>query len=400
MGQRSLLVICSLLGIVVFIAACSRVMPVTPVGDTVLDGPVENLNGQQLAQHAAGDAAFTDQVFTTQTGLGPVFVATSCGSCHKGDGKGTPFTTLTRFGQTDSTGNHFLAQGGPQLQSRAIPGYLPEQIPQGAASSKFTPPINTGLGFLELVSDADIIAMSAGNINNPDGVRGHPNWNFIPSYITPNGNNITRGGKYICRLGKKASVYSLLQQTVNAYNQDIGITSSYDLLDAYTLKTIDPEIATSTVNDVVFYLQTLKAPLQRKPNDATIQQGKAIFIQAGCENCHRQTLKTGYSPVEVLSNKEFHPYTDLLVHDMGPGLDDGYTEGNAKTSEWRTAPLWGLGLAQNSQGGNVFLLHDGRAHSISAAILLHGGEAAVSKNRFVKLSETEQNKLVKFLQSL
>ncbi|SDD20090.1 CxxC motif-containing protein, DUF1111 family [Mucilaginibacter pineti] len=400
MGRRSLLITGSVLGVVIFIAACSHVLPVAPAGDAVLDGPVDDLTGEQLARHATGDAAFTDQVFTPQTGLGPVFVATSCGSCHKGDGKGTPFTTLTRFGQTDSTGNHFLEQGGPQLQSRAIPGYQPEQIPEGASFAKFTPPINTGLGFLELVSDADIIAMAAGNTNNADGVRGHPNWNYIPAYIPAEQNRITRGGKYICRFGKKASVFNLLQQTVNAYNQDIGITSSFDPLDAYTRKVIDPEIGTSTINDVVFYLQTLKAPLERTPNDVAVQQGKAIFIQAGCENCHKQTLKTGYSPVDVLSNKEFHPYTDLLVHDMGPGLDDGYTEGNAKTSEWRTAPLWGLGLAKNSQGGNIFLLHDGRAHSISEAILMHGGEAAVSKGRFNKLTVAEQEKVIKFLQSL
>jgi len=111
-------------------------------------------------------------------------------------------------------------------------------------------------------------------------------------------------------------------------------------------------------------------------------------------------LKTGYSPIESLSNKEFHPYTDLLVHDMGSGLDDGYTEGNAKTSEWRTAPLWGLGLAPKSQGGQFFLLHDGRAQSIEEAIQLHAGEATVSKNNFINLSSADKDALVKFLKSL
>jgi CxxC motif-containing protein (DUF1111 family) len=111
-------------------------------------------------------------------------------------------------------------------------------------------------------------------------------------------------------------------------------------------------------------------------------------------------MTTGYSSVEALSNKTFSPYTDLLVHDMGPGLDDGYTEGSARTSEWRTAPLWGLGLAPNSQGGQYFLLHDGRARSIEEAILLHGGEATNSVNRFRHLSPGERQQLIKFLESL
>src|SRR3954465_10735560 len=97
-------------------------------------------------------------------------------------------------------------------------------------------------------------------------------------------------------------------------------------------------------------------------------RGKDLFGTMGCVDCHKPTLTTGYSDIEALSYKEFHPYTDLLLHDMGPGLDDGYTEGTALTSEWRTAPLWGVGLAKRSQGGQLFLLHDGRAHSFEEAI--------------------------------
>ena len=129
-------------------------------------------------------------------------------------------------------------------------------------------------------------------------------------------------------------------------------------------------------------------------------QGKNIFIQSGCESCHKQTLKTGSSTTITLSNKIFHPYTDLLLHDMGPGLNDGYTEGSAKTSEWRTPPLWGLGLSPNSQGGQYFLLHDGRAKSIEEAIQLHGGEAQKSREKFQQLSSQEKSNLVKFLESL
>jgi CxxC motif-containing protein (DUF1111 family) len=388
------------IGLLVLVVACSKLEPAAPANDQALDGPVDGLTYAQAAQHGLGDADFTGQVFTKETGLGPIFVATSCGSCHAGDGKGHPFTTLTRFGQIDSTGNKFLDQGGPQLQDRALPGFLPEQIPAGAASAKFTPPGNTGLGFLELVPDADILSMSDPNDTNGDGISGTPNWNTIPLFVTPAPNAITRNGKYICRFGKKASVYDLRQQTTNAYNQDIGITSVFEPYDVYSHLEIDPETSLTTINNVVFYLQTLKAPVQRNQADATVMAGKQLFIGINCSGCHKPELRTGSSPVDALSNKTFAPYTDLLLHDMGPGLDDGYTEGNAATSEWRTAPLWGLGLSPKSQGGEYFLLHDGRAHSIEEAIRLHGGEAGNAKNAFNALTDTDRQKIITFLKSL
>lgn len=382
------------------IIACQKILPKAPPEDALLDGPVEGLSYEEHRRFLAGDVAFNDEIFTSANGLGPVFVATSCGSCHAGDGKGHPFTTLTRFGQVDSTGNKFLHLGGPQLQNRALPGYMPEQIPAGATFSNFTPPANTGLGFLELVTDADILAMADPNDANGDGISGVPNYEYLPSFVTPFSNAIARNGKYIHRFGKKAAAYNLLQQTVNAYNQDIGITSTFQPKDVYTGLNIEPEVSDVTVHNVVFYLQTLKAPIQRNQNDAEVIKGKGLFIQTGCERCHKQTLKTDFSTIASLSNKTFHPYTDLLLHDMGPGLDDGYTEGSATTAEWRTPPLWGLGLSPNSQGGKYFLLHDGRAKSIEEAILLHGGEAQQSKNKFIQLTAEEKNNLLKFLASL
>lgn len=382
------------------IIACQKILPKTPPEDALLDGSVEGLSYEENRRFLAGDVAFNDEVFTSANGLGPVFVATSCGSCHAGDGKGHPFTTLTRFGQVDSTGNKFLHLGGPQLQNRALPGYMPEQIPAGATFSNFMPPANTGLGFLELVSDAAILSMADPNDLNGDGISGVPNYEYLPSFITPFPNAIARNGKYIHRFGKKAAAYNLLQQTVNAYNQDIGITSTFQAKDVYTGLDIEPEVADVTVHNVVFYLQTLKAPIQRHQNDAEVIKGESLFIQTGCESCHKQTLKTDFSTIAPLSNKTFHPYTDLLLHDMGPGLDDGYTEGSATTAEWRTPPLWGLGLSPNSQGGKYFLLHDGRAKSIEEAIVLHGGEAQQSRNKFIQLSTQEKNNLLKFLASL
>jgi CxxC motif-containing protein (DUF1111 family) len=286
------------------------------------------------------------------------------------------------------------------LQNRAIPGYLPEQIPAGATHSNFMPPANTGLGYLDAVTDATILAMTDPNDTNGDGISGVPNWNLLPYYIILRNGSVIRNGRYICRFGKKGSAYDLLHQTVNAYNQDIGITSTFEPKDVYSGLVIDPEVSDKIVNDVVFYLKTLKAPVQRTPNDPDVIAGQQLFTQINCSGCHKPTLQTGFSSIEVLSNKTIHPYTDLLLHDMGPGLDDGYTEGTAKTSEWRTPPLWGLGLSGNSQGGQYFLLHDGRARSINEAIQLHGGEAIASRNSYNSLTESDKQKLIKFLESL
>ncbi len=389
-----------LLCIPLVIFACEDLIPSAPANDALLDGPVEGLSDEEHRRFLRGDAAFNDNIFTTETGLGPIFVATSCGGCHAGDGKGHPFTTLTRFGQIDETGNQYMDKGGPQLQHRALSGYTPEQIPAGATFSKFTPPANTGLGFIELVADDDILGMADLTDADGDGVSGVPNWITKPDYLEANEGAIEQNGKYIGRFGKKAAVYNLTQQTVNAYNQDIGITSTYSPYDVYSGLETDPEVSIQTVNDVVFYLQTLKAPVQRNQSKGSVIEGKEVFLQIGCEKCHRQTLKTSNSSIPALANKEFHPYTDLLLHDIGAGLDDGYTEGAAKTYEWRTPPLWGLGLSPNSQGGSYYLMHDGRATSIEEAILMHGGEASASQEGYTKLSQEGKDLLIEFLESL
>jgi CxxC motif-containing protein (DUF1111 family) len=379
--------------------SCEQYEPILPKSEEVLDGEVEGLTFAQRAQFLRGDQAFSE-VFTSSTGLGPLFVTNSCISCHAGDGKGHPFTTLTRFGQSDNTGNQFLNMGGPQLQNRALPGYQPESLPNGATFSKFTPPAVTGLGFLQYVTDADILAMADPNDTNGDGISGVPHWITLKEFIVPASNAITQNGQYIHRFGKKAAAYDLLDQTVGAYNQDMGITSTFNLIDTYSGLSIDPEVSDNVVRDVVVYLETLKAPIPRDQDDPEVINGKTLFNRINCAACHMPTLSTGYSSIEALSYKEFNPYTDLLLHDMGSGLDDGYTEGNALSSEWRTPPLWGLGLSPSTQGGEYFLLHDGRAKSIEEAILLHGGEAENSKNQFQNLSESERASLIKFLESL
>ena len=160
MKLNSILLI--LFSVIAVIVSCKKILPASPSEDEVLDGPIDGLTYEETARFLKGDAAFTT-VFTPTTGLGSTFVATSCISCHAGDGKGHPSTTLTRFGQPDEFGNQFLEFGGPQLQNKAIPGYSPENIPFGATFSKFTPPANTRLGFVDYVTDVTNMAMADPN---------------------------------------------------------------------------------------------------------------------------------------------------------------------------------------------------------------------------------------------
>lgn len=381
------------------VTACEKLLPSAPEEHEVLDGTVEGLTVTETAQFLRGDVAFA-RVFTPVTGLGPLFVSNSCISCHAGDGKGHPSTNLVRFGQNDETGNKFMAHGGPQLQNKAVPGFIPEGIPAGASHATFMAPANTGLGFLEAVTDTDILKMADPDDKDGDGISGVPNWIELADFVKPVYKAVSKDGKYIGRFGRKAGAHNLLNQTVNAYNQDMGVVTSYSPHDTYSGKELDPEVPNAEVEDLVFYLHTLKAPIQRNAGDADVKAGKQLFVNAQCGSCHRPSLKTGDSPINALANREFYPYTDLLLHDMGKELDDNYTEGSAKTSEWRTTPLWGLGLSKDSQGGKVFLLHDGRAKSIEDAILYHGGEAQKSREKYKMMSSTEKQQLITFLESL
>lgn len=387
-------------GMALLVIACEKVIPEAPAENELLDGPMEGLSSAEQAQFLKGDIAFNDEIFTAENGLGPVFVASSCGSCHAGDGKGHPFTTLTRFGQSQPGENPFKGRGGPQLQNRAIPGYEPEKIPEGAPSMKFTPPAVTGLGLLAAVTDEQILVYADPNDEDGDGISGTPNYVTPPDYFMPQWFHQSFDGKYIGRFGKKATAIDLLHQTVGAYNQDMGITSTFEPVDVHSGLTIDPEVTDQTVRDVVFYLRTLKSPIPRQDDNAQVLRGKAVFNDVQCGACHTPKMATPKSDIAALSNRTFYPFTDLLLHDMGPGLDDGATEGSAKSYEWRTPALWGLGLSQDSQGGEYFLMHDGRARSIEEAILMHGGEAKNSRGAFQALASEDKAALLKFLESL
>jgi CxxC motif-containing protein (DUF1111 family) len=396
-------------------------MPDLPDEAFTLEGPIAGLSPSQVGSHAQGDREFARQ-FTPADGLGPLFIATSCQSCHAGDGKGHPLFDITRFGR--GAGGDFdpLAElGGPQLQNRAILGYLAERVPDAAtAVARFTPPAVSGLGFLEAVDDATILALADPHDADGDGISGRPalvdSTDFIADIVSVSAvaagaeqtRHVPQNGRYVGRFGKKARTINLLHQTVFAYSEDMGLTSDLVPRELYDRRVgtqgtdgvADPEVGSGVVDAVVFYLRTLRAPPRRGADAPDVREGERLFAAIGCAGCHLPTLRTGRSDVPQLSDVEFAPFTDLLLHDMGPELDDGYTEGDAAPSEWRTAPLWGLGLAERAQGGRAHLLHDGRATSLRDAIRHHGGEGARSRAAFDRLAPAEQERLLAYLRSL
>jgi CxxC motif-containing protein (DUF1111 family) len=399
---------------------CDALITSAPPDDEVLAGSLPGLSGAQQAQHARGDEEF-GRVFGSSDGLGPIFVAPSCESCHVGDGKGHPLFNLTRYGRTTPDGfDHMRAYGGPQIQNRAIQNYAAETMPGGATGyAVFTAPSVTGLGFLEAVPDQTLLDLQDPDDLDGDGISGRVQLvdetdivaeiGRLEDVIDGNLPPRTRvDGKLIGRFGKKASAISLLHQTVSAYHEDMGITSDVLPTDPVNRQVggfasdgvADPEVTSSAVEAVVFYLRTLKAPPRRVDGSVEAQAGEPLFTQIGCAKCHITRMRTGPSTIAPLSNAEFRPYTDLLLHDMGPELDDRYTEGRALTSEWRTAPLWGIGLAESAQGGMGFFLHDGRARSIRDAIELHGGEGSGSRAAFRALSQQQQEQVLAYLKSL
>jgi CxxC motif-containing protein (DUF1111 family) len=299
--------------------------------------------------------------------------------------------------------------GGPQLQDRAIPGYPAEQLPAAATGiSERGGPIVVGLGYIESIPDAAILVNEDLADVNGDGISGRANFVAPPPYFNPSPEKIAREGKYLGRFGRKATSIDLLQQTAGAYRNDIGVTSEFEPVELFNPvlgnrvgdNVADPEVSTETVNNVVIYLQTLRPPQRRNPEDPAVRAGEQVFAQIGCATCHVPELQTGPSPFPALAFQKARLYSDLLLHDMGPALADNYPEGDATGVEWRTTPLWGLGIVESTLGGTPFYLHDGRTSDLNEAILLHGGEAQNARERFTNLSGSEKDALLQFLKSL
>jgi CxxC motif-containing protein (DUF1111 family) len=253
-----------------------------------------------------------------------------------------------------------------------------------------------GLGLLEAVSEANILSRVDEKDANADGISGKANyvWDVV-------NNKLSLG-----RFGWKANQPSLLQQVAAAYNGDIGVTNSLFPKESsfgqpqYDGRDDESELTDSLLNAVQFYVRTLAVPVRRNVNDEVVKQGKQLFINAGCASCHVPDLRTAVTVnFPAVSNQLIHPFTDLLLHDMGADLADNRPDFKATGTEWRTQPLWGIGLTQKVNGHNNFL-HDGRARSLLEAVMWHGGEAEASRNKVKGMSAAERNALVKFLESL
>lgn len=402
---------------IMFLLAGCDIMDTKPSADEVLISPYVGLNEEELAKHLEGDAVF-NKSFTKEEGVGPVFIATTCRSCHFNGGKGHPFNEIIRFGNWDDNG-HFtemLSKSGPQLQYRSIDGYPEEEVPEDADGVvHLNPPALGGLGFLEAIADENIISWADPDDINDDGISGRVPYVHSPTYtqgrFISDSQIVDDHGEMIGKFGKKSFSVNLFQQAARALNEDLGMTTSAENHDPFNwrapkeLREIgdgvpNPEVSDKMLEALTFFLRSTAPPPRRDVDNPNVIEGEKLFISTGCVKCHRDSFTTGNTSLGFLNNKVIHPYTDMLLHDMGPGLDDGYTEGDAETYEWRTPPLWGLGLAEESQGGNGYYMHDGRALTLYDAIQAHGGEATHIKEKYNELNIENQNKLIAFLRSL
>ena len=384
--------------------ACGDLFTAPPLDGDVFDAPVPGLTPAELAAFARGDAEFSRK-FAPNTGLGPIFNNTSCFSCHSGDGRGRLDNSLQRIGSVD---DDFLAHlGGPQIQDKAIPGAEFERVPDGAFVSLRLPPPVFGVGLIEAIPDATILALADPDDADGDGISGRPNLVGSPDFI-PHGEPGGGPGLHVGRFGRKAQVSSLLQQVLEAYLQDIGVTSDFLPLEnrnplssvpiEATDPVADPEIPASVVQATTHYIRTLAPPA---PGEMTSrrEEGRQLFGAVGCAACHVPTLRTGAHPIAALAGREVTLYSDLLLHDMGDALADHRPDGDATGREWKTPPLWGLRLMRRFLDGQAFLLHDGRARSVEEAILLHDGEARTARDGFAALSAPQRAALLDFVES-
>jgi CxxC motif-containing protein (DUF1111 family) len=385
-------------------AACGDLLTQAPPDGDVFDAPVPGLSAAELRAFARGDAEFARR-FAPATGLGPIFNNASCASCHSGDGRGRLENSLSRIGSLEN--DMLRGFGGPQIQDKAIPGAQPEVVPAGAAVSLRLPPPVFGVGLIEAIPEAAILALADPDDRNGDGISGRPNWVRSGVYV-PHAEPGAGSELRIGRFGRKAQISNLLEQVTEAYHQDVGITSEFlplenrDPRSSIPIEALDgvgdPEIPAATVLAVVHYIRAL-APPAPAADTPTITEGRALFQQIGCASCHVPALTTGASPLPALSNKSADLYSDLLLHDMGDALADHRPDGQASGREWRTTPLWGLRLMRQFLNGEAFLLHDGRARNVEEAILLHGGEALGARDRFAALAATQRSALLEFVET-
>ena len=282
--------------------------------------------------------------------------------------------------------------------SLRTPSHTVEPLSDLTEDTLFSPRVGPPVfsrGLLEAIPAHTIPAMADEEDADGDGISGRVNYVWDPEHEQT----------ALERFGLKANSPSLRLQAAAAYHNDIGVTSPVFVEESSTgqiqddLLEDDPEIDEETLQDVTFYIQTLGVPARRDVASLEVQLGQMVFARANCHGCHVPVLKTGHFPVAELANQVIRPYTDMLLHDMGPGLADSRPDFLATGSEWRTPPLWGIGLTKVVNGHTSFL-HDGRARNLLEVIMWHRGEAEQSRLYVENLSKLELDALLAFLGSL
>lgn len=420
-------------------------------GRDAFNHPLANLVGDRRGDFFSGNALFNRGWVTAPAsvadfdGLGPLFNAGNCSACHFKDGRGRPpveadedFLSILIRLSVPGVGEHGGVVPDPnygdQLQGSAILGVPPEgkahvtytertgtyrdgeayslRVPTytvdglgygpfapGILMSPRTAPAIPGMGLLEAIPEETLLGLADPDDTNHDGISGRVNHVW----------DVTKQATVVGRFGWKANQPSIKQQDAAAFNGDIGITSAMfgnescnpaqdKCLAAATGPT--PQLRADFGAQVDYYVATLGVPGRRDINKPEVQHGRALFTQTGCAQCHTVTIVTGDS-AEFPENahQTIHPYSDLLLHDMGPELADNRPDFEASGTEWRTPPLWGIGLVNNVNRHMLFM-HDGRARGFAEAILWHGGEAASSTAAFTQLSKADRDALIAFLGSL
>ena len=417
-------------------------------GGNAFELSARNLTNDLRRTFEVGDSFFSQNWVAAPSsteardGLGPTHNALSCSSCHSRDGRGKPPDNpddperglLLRLSIPGPDGPDDEPAYGGQLQDRSVlgvpvegrivivyeevqgiyadgtmyslrqPTYSLENLAFGPlySEAQISPriaPAAIGMGLLEAIPEERILSLADPDDTNGDNISGRPNFVW----------DVRSGKSVLGRFGWKANQPTVEQQAASAFLGDIGITSS--LFPDENCPSIQeecrlapnggsPEIPDSRMEKVVIYVQTLAVPAMRNTEDREVQQGARLFVQSRCSLCHTPRHETGdFHPLAPLRNQAIFPYTDLLLHDMGAGLADNRPDGRASGTEWRTPPLWGIGLVETVNDHTMFL-HDGRARSIEEAILWHGGEAEESRQRFMGLTVKERQALIRFLESL
>lgn len=386
------------------------------------------LLGRRLHHTNMLDGTHSEQpnpVFSEQAGkLGPHYVARSCIACHVNNGRSLPPAAGEPMNHTvvkvasDATGTPH-PQLGTALQPRSTSG-----VAEGSAhiqryelivgkyadgeeyelrkpvyefvgtvprffSVRLTPQL-VGLGLLEAIPEHDVFTLADPEDEDGDGISGRAN------IVVDSENNKRRLGRF----GYKAGQPRLRQQIAEALNSDMGVTTTIantldGSSDSHPIEVADEDLA-----HLERYVAVLGVSAKRNPDDDKAARGKTLFMEAKCSACHTPSFTTSlYHPFAELRDQKIQPYTDLLLHDMGQELADTLGEHTASGAEWRTAPLWGIGLTNDVSGGEAYL-HDGRARTLEEAILWHGGEAENAKEAFRKMPQHDRATLIRFLQSL